>query len=277
MTISLKHAFQSAKGDPPDTTLVRPSNWNAEHTLTMATAKVLGRATSGTGAAEELDCTAFGRSLLAADDLAAFLAAAGFGGFTTGDAKLTLKTTADAGWVLANDSTIGDASSGASYADDDAEDLFLFLHGTFSNSICAVSGGRGASAAADWSAHKTIALTKVLGRALVISGTGSGLTARTHGATFGAETTSKTILQTNLPDVDFTITATTDSGGTIARTQNGAFTAVAGGSTALAIPSGQSAADDVSVTGTAASGGSGTAMSIAIVQPSAALNVMIKL
>ena len=29
--MSIKHAFQSAKADEADTTLVRPSNWNAEH------------------------------------------------------------------------------------------------------------------------------------------------------------------------------------------------------------------------------------------------------
>lgn len=30
MTVSLKHAFQSAKADSSDTSLIRPSNWNAE-------------------------------------------------------------------------------------------------------------------------------------------------------------------------------------------------------------------------------------------------------
>lgn len=54
MTVSLKHAFTSAKADGGDTTLVQPSNWNAEHTLTMATARLLGRTTAGTGAAEEI-------------------------------------------------------------------------------------------------------------------------------------------------------------------------------------------------------------------------------
>ncbi len=54
MTVSLKHSFTSAKADDADTTLVRPSNWNAEHTLTLATAKLLGRATAATGAAEEV-------------------------------------------------------------------------------------------------------------------------------------------------------------------------------------------------------------------------------
>jgi hypothetical protein len=55
MAISLKHAFTSAKSDGGDTSLVRPSNWNAEHNLTCATGKLLGRATAGTGAVEELD------------------------------------------------------------------------------------------------------------------------------------------------------------------------------------------------------------------------------
>lgn len=54
MTVSLKHTFQSAKSDSADVTIVQPSNWNEEHELTLATNKVLGRATAGTGAAEEL-------------------------------------------------------------------------------------------------------------------------------------------------------------------------------------------------------------------------------
>lgn len=54
MAISLKHLFTSAKVDGPDSTLIQPSNWNAEHVLTMATARLLGRTTASTGAAEEI-------------------------------------------------------------------------------------------------------------------------------------------------------------------------------------------------------------------------------
>jgi len=54
MTVSLKHTFASAKPDSADATIIQPSNWNQEHDLTLATNKVLGRATAGTGAAEEL-------------------------------------------------------------------------------------------------------------------------------------------------------------------------------------------------------------------------------
>ena len=54
MTISLKHTFASAKSDGTDSTLVQPSNWNAEHTITLAAGKVLGRDTSAAGAMQEL-------------------------------------------------------------------------------------------------------------------------------------------------------------------------------------------------------------------------------
>jgi hypothetical protein len=65
MTISLTHPFVSALADGGNATLVQPSNWNAEHTITMATAKVLGRATTGTGAVEELSTTGSGSVVLA--------------------------------------------------------------------------------------------------------------------------------------------------------------------------------------------------------------------
>jgi hypothetical protein len=54
MAISLKHNFTSPKGDGPDATLVQPSNWNEEHVLTQATARLLGRTSSGTGPTEEI-------------------------------------------------------------------------------------------------------------------------------------------------------------------------------------------------------------------------------
>lgn len=58
MVISLKHSFVSAKSDGTDSTLVQPSNWNAEHQLQMATARIIGRTTAGTGAAEEISVSA---------------------------------------------------------------------------------------------------------------------------------------------------------------------------------------------------------------------------
>jgi hypothetical protein len=77
MAVSLKHQFTSAKSDGGDTTLVQPSNWNAEHTLTLATDKLLGRISSGTGAVEEVTCTDFAQSLLDDADAAAARATLG--------------------------------------------------------------------------------------------------------------------------------------------------------------------------------------------------------
>jgi len=54
MAISLKHSFTSPKSDGGDDTLVRPSDWNAEHNLTQTTGTLLGRTTAGTGATEEI-------------------------------------------------------------------------------------------------------------------------------------------------------------------------------------------------------------------------------
>lgn len=109
--------------------------------------------------------------------------------WTTGDAKLTLKTAADTGWVLMNDGSIGSAASGATTrANADTSALFTLLWNNTADSACPVSGGRGASAAADYAANKTITLPKALGRALAVYGSGSGLTARTLAQTTGTET-----------------------------------------------------------------------------------------
>jgi hypothetical protein len=76
MAISVKHKFASPKGDSPDVTLVRPSNWNDEHDITCAGKKVLGR-TATAGAIEELDAGTVGQAILAADTQLAARAAAG--------------------------------------------------------------------------------------------------------------------------------------------------------------------------------------------------------
>jgi hypothetical protein len=55
MTVSLTHAYVSAIADSGDTSLIQPSNWNAQHTMSMAAGNLLGRATgAGTGAVSEI-------------------------------------------------------------------------------------------------------------------------------------------------------------------------------------------------------------------------------
>jgi hypothetical protein len=118
---------------------------------------------------------------------------------TTGDYVLTMKAVASPGFVIMNDGTMGDASSGATTrANADTQALFLLMWAQFSQANCPVSGGRGATALADFNAHKTIALPKALGRALAVAGAGSGLTTRLMGDAVGGEASA--IGQTNLPD-----------------------------------------------------------------------------
>jgi len=60
MAISLKHSFNCAKLDGTDTTVVQPSDWNAEHALTAAQGKVLGTVANSTAVSElpiEVDAT----------------------------------------------------------------------------------------------------------------------------------------------------------------------------------------------------------------------------
>src|SRR6478736_380319 len=54
MTLSIKHKFNSALVDGADTSLVRPSNWNDEHNLLLATKKLVGRYAATDGPAQEI-------------------------------------------------------------------------------------------------------------------------------------------------------------------------------------------------------------------------------
>jgi microcystin-dependent protein len=83
----------------------------------------------------------------------------------TGDVKARYGTGTLVGWVRLNGRTIGSATSGATErANADTQALFEFLWTVDAN--LAVSGGRGASANADWTANKTITLPDGRGRVL---------------------------------------------------------------------------------------------------------------
>jgi hypothetical protein len=82
-----------------------------------------------------------------------------FQALQTGQIIFAFENTTFDGFVRCNGRTIGSATSGASErANADCEALFLYLHNCTSNAQLAVPGGRGANAAADWAANKTIAL-----------------------------------------------------------------------------------------------------------------------
>lgn len=85
--------------------------------------------------------------------------------FQTGDPLWTPATGSRSGFVRMNGRTIGSASSGASErANADCEALYLYNWTNFSNTLCAVTSGRGVSAAADWAANKPMALLDMRSR-----------------------------------------------------------------------------------------------------------------
>lgn len=147
----------------------------------------------------------------------------GGGGSTsheTGDIQPSIASGTRAGWVRANARTIGSAASGATErAADDCVDLFTLLWG---NTLFSVSGGRGASAAADWLANKTITLPDARLCALIgADGMGNSATnlfsaltfttgtAATVGSKVGAAT--HTLATTEIPS--HTHTGSTDTTG----------------------------------------------------------------
>lgn len=115
-------------------------------------------------------------------------ALAAFQPFQTGDVKMTLAAVAPTGWVLMNDGTIGSAASGASTrAHADTSALYTLIWNNVADAWAPVTGGRGASAAADFAANKPLKLPRALGRALAGAGTGAGLTGRALGSFVGTE------------------------------------------------------------------------------------------
>lgn len=117
----------------------------------------------------------------------------------TGDVEHTIATTAADTWIMMDDGTIGNAASGATTrANADTEDLFKLLYASCDNTICPVSGGRGASSQADYDAGKTLTLPQVKNRVIGATGASWGL-----GETTGSD--SFIISQDDIPRHDHTV------------------------------------------------------------------------
>jgi microcystin-dependent protein len=191
---------------------------------------------------------------------------------------MTMQPSPTAGWVFCNDGTIGDAASGATNrANADTMALFEMLWNGVSNTYAPVSGGRGANAAADFAANKTITLPAMLGRALAVAGTGSGLTARTLGEAFGEE--NHVLITAELASHSHTATVT-DPGHIhgLASTANSGGTASAGSVIPETPNTGGGFVTNSATTGVTVSNantGSGTGHNT--MQPTSFLNAMIKL
>lgn len=197
------------------------------------------------------------------------------GNWSTGDVKLTWKTTADSGWIMAGDGSIGNAASGATArANADTEALFTLMWTNVADAQAPVSSGRGASAAADFAANKTLTMPAGLGRALGLSGAGSGLTSRAIGLATGTETHTLTGAQSGIAQHTHTQNSHTH---TIALDQDGA----ASGQVEAKGTDGNGTSGSMSTGGTAATnqnaGPTTAAEAHPIMQPTLFLNAMVKL
>ena len=121
--------------------------------------------------------------------------------WSTGDAKLTFKQTANSGWLLMNDGTIGSVASGANYANAAAQALFTLFYASpftdanvplFTSTGAATTRAAQGTAAAAWAANCRMMLPLQLGRSIAVAGAGAGLTARTLGGADGQETQTLT-------------------------------------------------------------------------------------
>jgi hypothetical protein len=153
----------------------------------------------------------------------------------TGDFVFTLSSDPRDGFVRANGLTIGSAASGATERPNaDTEPLFTFLYQRMSDALCPVSGGRGASAAADFAANKRLALPDARGRTPfgidtmgnVAAGRITAFTAPSGGNTVGSSGGAESFVQT---------VAQLAQHGHALNVSTGSFAAAAGGGANVAL------------------------------------------
>lgn len=184
------------------------------------------------------------------------------------------------GWILSDGRTIGDGSSGATNrANADCEALFTRYWNRYTNTECPVPAGRGASAAADWAAHKTITVPDRRGRvdagkdnmggtaANLLTTAGSGIVGTTLGASGGVQSVTLTSAQSGLPSHSHSagsLTAAATSGG--------------GGGSATQAFLADGGASSVAVSGsTASAGGTSASSAHTNAPPTIITNKIIKL
>ena len=145
------------------------------------------------------------------------------------------------GWIPMNDGSIGNVNSLASIRRDaDCFQLYKTLWDGVNNTWAPVSGGRGATAIADFLAGNTLTLPLALGRVLGGAGLGSGLSFRALGQNTGAETISIAAMPAhNHPGSTVPLASTPIGTGT-----SGVSAGVSGANTALNIASQGSGAAD---------------------------------
>lgn len=119
----------------------------------------------------------------------------------TGDWLFSPKSGTRDGFVRANGRSIGSATSGATErANADTEDCYEFHWTNFSNTLCPVATGRGASAAADFAANKALTLPDARGSGIIgLDDMGASAASRLGSATFtlGGATTGGSVCGEN--------------------------------------------------------------------------------
>src|SRR5262245_3074681 len=202
--MQIKHTFTSPKGDGPDSTLVRPSSWNNDHSMQIAQPnKYIGRDKTGAGAAQELpvvpisgtDDGTMWTAAKIAEYVAAQIAAIPSGG---GGTTIPLGTIVGSingnmpGFLPLNGQTFGRAGSSSVYENDLYVNLYAVL---WPLTTIIVEGGKGASANADWTAGKSMTLPQSAGT--VMGAQGGGLGVPEFFTVVGADTATLSVA--NLP------------------------------------------------------------------------------
>lgn len=213
-------------------------------------------------------------------------AAVGSGGFSTGDVKLTIKTVADAGWLLMNDTGIGNTGSGATNTGAQYQALFMLMYNNIADAFCPITTSAGSAttraaqgtALTAWNNLCRMTMLKTMGRAMAGAGVGAGLTGRSLGEFGGADTF--TLTSGHIPNHIHTIPPHSHG---IGPWGDSTLLGAPGAGATLAAPGGQG----YSIIGApAATQGSGTLSTdpytaggtgLSIVQATTFLNVMIKL
>jgi microcystin-dependent protein len=244
--MEIKHAFESTKGDGPDSTRVRPSDWNENHVVTAtAGPSFIGRTAAGPGPMTEIP-------LAQAVPLGVILP---YGG-----------TAAPAGWLLG----FGQLVSRVTYAD-----LFLVFGTTFGAGDGVTTFGmpdmRGVVPA---------------GRSNMGGSDRGNLTGGTVlGALLGQQTRSASVTVTSVSGGisgstfgALSVTASGQTAGpdsTIGRGDQGGSTLVASQSHTHSITVFGSTGGSLGVTGSFSGTGGGVTASFSIVQPTIVLNYIV--
>jgi hypothetical protein len=184
--------------------------------------------------------------------------------------------TAPAGFVMVDGRTIGDATSAATNrANDDCQRLFLALWGLG----FVVVGGRGATAAADWAAHRQLTLPNHSGRTMVgrdnLSGTAANVLPGYNAiGVVGGQSTEAAGVSVS---VSGGISGSASGSMSGAASANGTAGAGSGAGAMCADGAPVSVSGTLGVGGSFSGSGSGATASVTNVQPSIAVDVIMAL